>query len=179
MESEQEDNLKHKVSIDFIIAQYTQYWEVLRMHLRLSWQIPAFAVVAIVALLGSAEKQLTAWQETPLLLASLLLLLDLFVILLIIHHCRNLMFVRSYARALLRLEQTYGDDLKAHHFQVAANLRGWRRISSSSALLVFLVVLALSLSAASLYYFSSGSAKHGTADMTIRPDSVTSTWKQK
>jgi hypothetical protein len=38
--------------LDFIKEQYSQYWEMLRLYLSFSWQIPALAIIATVAFIG-------------------------------------------------------------------------------------------------------------------------------
>ena len=85
---------------EFIREQYSQYWEMKRFHLTLSWQIPALAIVAVVAFLGFDPDALTKWMQSPLVPAITFLLIGLFIVVMFVHHRRNLLFVRLYERAV-------------------------------------------------------------------------------
>lgn len=138
---------------EFIREQYSQYWEMMRFHLTLSWQIPALAIVAVVAFLGFDPDKLARWTQTPFVPAITFLLVGLFVVVMFIHHRRNLLFVRLYERAVADLEKNYGLEIEIHHFQVEPRLKGWRRISSSTSLSALLLFLAIGLLGISVYFF--------------------------
>jgi hypothetical protein len=138
---------------DFVREQYVQYWEMKRVHLSFSWQIPAVTVVAVVAIIGLDADRISAWRGAPLVPALEFLALGLFLALMFLHHRRNLMFASLYDRALAVLEKEYGDEVRVHHFQVGRGYGWWNRLSSSLGLSVFLSLLSLSLLATSGYWF--------------------------
>lgn len=138
---------------EFIKEQYSQYWEMLRQHTAFSWQIPALAVVAVIFFLGLDPNRLSEWTQTPLVPAIAFLVLSLFIGVMLIHHRRNLLFVNRYEQALIELEKRYGQEIEVHHSQISPKLKGWQRVSSSTSLSVFLLLLAISLLTASIYFF--------------------------
>lgn len=138
---------------DFVRVQYAQYWDMMRFHLSLSWQIPALAVVAVVALLGFDAEALTKWMDAPLVPAVALLLIGLFMVVMFVHHRRNLLFVRLYEETIAAIEKDYGVGSDLHHFQVQSDLNTWERLSSSSMLSALLLLLAAVSLGASIYFF--------------------------
>ena len=137
---------------DFVIAQYNQIWESMRTHLRFSWQIPAFTMVAIAALLTTAPENLEAWEKQPLISGISFLILTLSVSVLFIHHRRNQIFVKQYEENIKRMENKYGIKSNAHHSKIAKELKGLDKISSTSMLTFFLFFLMFILMLVSLYF---------------------------
>lgn len=137
---------------DFIIAQYNQIWESMRTHLRFSWQIPAFTIVAIAALLTTAPKNLEAWEKQPLISGISFLILVLSITVLFIHHRRNQIFVKQYEENIKSMEKKYGIESNAHHGEIAKKLKGLDKISSTSMLTFFLFFLMFILMTVSLYF---------------------------
>jgi hypothetical protein len=135
---------------DFIKEQYSQYWEMKRLYLSFSWQIPALAVVATVAFIGLDQDKLISWYKAPLITAINLLVIGLFVGVMFIHHRRNLIFANKLSRAIAELEKKFGIEMDVHHHQV--QLKGWQRISSSTSLSVFLFSLMVILLGTSIYF---------------------------
>jgi len=138
----------------FIREQYSQYWEMKRFHLTLSWQIPTLAIVAVVAFLGFDPAALTKWMQAPLVPAITFLLVGMFIVVMFVHHRRNLLFARLYERAVADFERDYGVKVDLHHFQVQPKLRGWQGVSSSSMLSALLLLLAVALLGTSVYFFA-------------------------
>ncbi len=129
------------VNTDFVKEQYSQYWQMKRFHLALSWHIPALAIAAVVAFVGFDPDRLSKWAQRPVLPAAIFLAMSMFVLLMLIHHYRNLLFARIFERAIAELEQVYGIVKQVHHQQVAAELKGFARVSSSTWLSLFLLFL--------------------------------------
>jgi hypothetical protein len=145
---------KNEKNADFIKEQYTQYWEMIRLHSAFSWQIPALAIVAVVSFISFGPDNLPGWMRTPLVAGFTFLVVGLFVGVMFIHHRRNLLFVRKYEQAVAKLEKDYGLVMQVHHFQILPQLKGWQRISSSTSLSIFLFLLAMSLLGTSIFFFS-------------------------
>ena len=139
---------------DFIVAQYNQTWECMRTYLRLSWQIPAFTMVAIAALLTTAPSNLASWEKEPLISGIAFLVVAFSILVLFIHHRRNQLFVKEYGRVLREIESKYGLQIETHHSQMAKRLKGFNRISSTSMLVYFLGLLAVLAFSVSLYFFA-------------------------
>ena len=96
---------ENKQDVEFIQEQYSQYYEMKRMHLNFSWQIPALAIIAIVAFIGFAQDKLTNLVDAHLVSAISFLLIGSFVRVLFIHHRLNLLFVNYYERAVAEIEK--------------------------------------------------------------------------
>jgi len=140
-------------NIEFAKEQYVQYWEMKRMHLSFSWQIPALAIVAVLAIIGIDPEKIPKLGNIPLVSALIFLALGLFAITMFVHHCRNRLFASRYDKILAELEKRFGVEVKIHHFQLESDFRWWQRMSSSWALSTFLVLLSAGLLVASLYFF--------------------------
>ncbi len=138
---------------EFVKEQYAQYWEMKRFHLALSWHIPALAIAAVVAFIGFDPDKITKWTRTPALPAVILLTMAMFVLLMALHHHRNLLFARLYEKAIAELEETHGIVKEVHHQQVSVKLTGFEKISSSVCLSFFLLVLAVALIIGSGYFW--------------------------
>jgi hypothetical protein len=136
---------------ELLSDQYAQYWEMVRFHLSLSWNIPTLAIACIVAVAAIDPDAKQKWLREPLLPAVIVLVAALFMFLLYIHHRRNLLFAGRYEEAIDALEQKYGLPLGALHPQVQKKLMGVDRLSSSSCLGVFIVILGVCLMAFDVY----------------------------
>lgn len=148
-ETQTQDNEKR---LEFIREQYAQYWEMLRLHSGFSWQIPATGIVAIIAFIVLDPEKLEGWAKTPIVPALAFLAVGMFTFIMLIHHQRNLLFVKYYERAIARLEQDYGLEMEVHHLQITPKLSGWRAISSSSSLSIFLLLLTIGSLSTSFYF---------------------------
>lgn len=152
--AERADSMPEKSDkLDFIRAQYDQYWEMKRFHLKLSWNIPTIVIAAILALIAIDPDRATNWEKDPLLPAFILLLAGFFVLLMYIHNQRNLWFAGVYEKVLIELEQEYGVTKMVHHQQIKGGPGGLLNVSSSKCLSSFLLVLAVFLLAASVYFW--------------------------
>lgn len=138
---------------EFVQAQYDQYWEMMRFHLSLSWNIPTLAIAAVVAFIAFDPEKVTNWSQNPLLPATTLLVSGLFVVLMFIHNHRNLVFAGIYEKAITELEQEYGVAKTVHHHQLGGSLKGLAGISSSRCLSGFLLILGVTLLLASGYFW--------------------------
>lgn len=147
------DKENEKELNDFIVAQYNQTWESMRTHLRLSWQIPAFTMVAIAALLTTAPTNLSSWKEEPIISGIAFMMLSFSVLVLFIHHRRNNIFVKAYGRVLREMEDVYGIEIEAHHYHIASKLTGFDRLSSTSMLIYFLGIITVGAFLTSVYFF--------------------------
>lgn len=132
-------------NVDFIKEQYLQYWQMKRFHLALSWHIPALAIAAVVAFIGLDPDKLSKWTQTPLIPAAIFLAMGMFVLLMFIHHYRNLVFARIFEKAIAELEEIHGIVKEVHQQQTSAKLKGLAKISSSTCLSLFLLILSATL----------------------------------
>jgi len=139
---------------ELLTDQYNQYWEMCRFHLSLSWNIPTLAIAGILALAATDPDARQKWFQEPLLPAVTMLVASLFVLLMYIHHRRNLLFAATYEKAIEELERDHGKQLGVLHHQVQARLRGFDRLSSSTCLGAFILVLGLFLIALDLYLWT-------------------------
>jgi hypothetical protein len=137
---------------EFIVAQYTQLWELIRTHLSFSWQIPALTMIIISALLTTIPKNLVLWEKAPDLSSFAFLILALTIFVLFTHHRRNQIFVRAYGAELRGLERKYGIKIQAHHFNINKRLKGFDKVSSTSLLTIFLGISAALSFLASIYF---------------------------
>ena len=146
--------MKNKqVNLDFVREQYSQYWEMARTHSSYSWQLSTTAIVAIIAFIALDTEMLTTWTKTPLIPAFAFLVVGMFTITMLINLQRNLLFTRYYEQAITQLEEEFGKVLEVHHHQIAPNLKGWRAISSSKMLSVFLLLITIGILSMSIYFF--------------------------
>jgi hypothetical protein len=137
---------------DFAKEQYIQYWEMLRQSTAFSWQIPTIVAAAALLTLGIDSNRLVDWIKIPIVPAVAFIILGLFIVVMWIHHRRNRLFVGYYEDALINLEENYGIDLQVYHKQISPRLKGLNRISSSSTLSLFLILLSVALLALGLYF---------------------------
>ncbi len=144
-------SLPPEVNKEFIAEQYTQYWEMLRWHISSSWNIPALSLLIISGLLGFSLDKIDKVKENYLILSVICLFTSMFLAVMLIHHNRNLLWVRYYEDALKNLENKYGDPQGVYHSQVNSNIRGFVKISSSKLLELFLGLCSLTFFAMSLY----------------------------
>jgi hypothetical protein len=100
---------------EFIKQQYAQYWEMLRQHTTLSWQIPALSTAAIVFFLGIDPSRILEWSKTPFMPAVVFIILGSFVGIMFIHHRRNILFIGFYENAIKEIEKEYGLEMQVHH----------------------------------------------------------------
>jgi hypothetical protein len=147
------DMATENANVEFVKEQYSQYWEMMRFHLSLSWNIPTLAIAAVVALVALDPEKLVNWRHTPVLLAAAFLVMGLFVVVMFIHHHRNLEFAGIYEVAISELEKDYGVVKEVHHGQLATKLKGLMKISSSICLERFLLLFAIVLLGLSGYFW--------------------------
>lgn len=143
-----------KESNEFIRAQYTQYWEMIRLHLAFSWQIPALAVVSVIAFVNVGPEEVDLWGENPYLPAVSFFIIGMFLGIMFFHHHRNLLFVDHLERVVANLEKDFGVEIEVHHFQVKNKFRGWHAISSSRGLSITLLIIALVSFGISFFYIA-------------------------
>ena len=145
---------KNEKNLEFVKEQYIQYWEMIRLHSGFSWQIPATGIVAVIAFMSLDPDKLTGWAKIPLIPAFTFLVVSLFSAVMLVHHRRNLLFVKYYEEAIADLEKKYGVEMQVHHIQISPKLKGFQRISSSTSLSIFLLILALGSFGISIYFIS-------------------------
>ena len=144
---------KKTPSPEFISEQYSQYWEMKRFHLSLSWQIPALAAAAIVGFFTVDPDSLRNWHDAPFIPSLAFLLLSLFIVLMRVHHKRNIVLADVFEEAVKNLESQYGVPGNVYHNDLQRDAKKLKGLSSSRALDIFLGVLGAVLFAASAYYF--------------------------
>ena len=142
-----------KINIDFVKEQYSQYYQMLRMHVALSWQIPSFVIVALLFLLSLESKNIQGWKDYPIWPAFWFLIVGLFLVVMFIHHRRNLFYADHYSKVLADIEEKWGVVLKVYHFQVELGRKWWQKISSSLCLSIFLFLMIVGSFVISIYYF--------------------------
>ena len=149
-----EENQNTEIQInELAVAQYNQIWESMRTHVRFSWQIPAFTVVAVSALLTTAPKNIEIWEKHSLLSGIGFFILSLAIFVLIVHHRRNRIFSNEYQKSLERIEEEYGVKKSVHHDIIANDLKGFDKLSSTKMLTLFLLFLFGTLLLSSFYFF--------------------------
>ena len=123
---------------DFIVEQYSQYWEMLRWHISASWNIPALSLLVFSGILGFSIDKLDKLKDHYLILSIACFLISILLFVMLIHHNRNLLWVKHFENALKELENRYGDLQNVYHSQISPTLRGTIKISSSKLLAFFL-----------------------------------------
>ena len=124
----------------------------LRMHLNLSWQIPSFVVVAILFIIGISSNDFQNWEDYPQLPALGFFLIGFFLIVMLVHHRRNLFYADIYQKTIAKIEKIFGEEYIIHHFQVEPTRNRWKKITSSLCLSVFLFVMILVSFMICIYY---------------------------
>lgn len=145
-------NKNEESSPEFVAQQYAQYWEMKRFHLSLSWQIPALAAAAIIGFVTIDPSNLRDWNEHPIVPAVAFVFMGLFVGVMRIHHKRNIVLANNFEKALVELEEAHGVPFRVHHNQLQKQKAGLRGLSSSTALDIFLALLAVVLIGAAVYF---------------------------
>lgn len=140
-------------NIEFVKEQYSQYYQMFRQHLVFSWQIPSFVIVALLFFLGLEYKNIQSWKRNPIFPAIGFLIIGLFLIVMFVHHRRNLFYANNYSKILAKMEEEWGFEVKVHHFQVEPLKKSWQRISSSLCLSIFLIILIVGSIITSICYF--------------------------
>jgi len=146
------DKKEEKIN-ELAVAQYNQIWESMRTHIKFSWQIPAFTVVAVSALLTTAPKNIDIWEKHALLSGVGFFVLALSISVLIVHHRRNKIFSNEYQKNLEAIEKQFGITSHIHHDLIDNKLNGFDKLSSTKMLTLFLVFLFLILIGSSIYFF--------------------------
>ena len=123
---------------EFIVEQYSQYWQMLRWHISSSWNIPALSLVVVFGILGFSVDKIDKIHGNYLILSISCLLLSAFLFVMMVHHSRNLLWVKHFEEALKSLEGKYGDLHNVYHSQISPTLDGFKKISSSKLLGFFL-----------------------------------------
>ena len=139
---------------EFIKEQYIQYHEMRRQLNSFSWQIPSVAVVVIVLLLGiEPEKVVAKWATYPIIPAVGFLAAGLFICVMLVNLIRNTTILRNFEDLLIRMEREHGVELSAYAQQIDPLIPRWRRIRSSSLLMVFLACAAVAALAVSIRFW--------------------------
>ena len=136
---------------DIVSNQYDQYWNMYRFHLKLSWQIPAIALAALLAFIKISENQISNWNSSPLLPALMTLVLFVFFLIIYVHHRRNLIFAEHFEVNIGVLEDKYGEKIGGTHTDANENLSGVDSISSSKLLGAFVAFCCIALLFGSSY----------------------------
>jgi len=133
---------------EFIVEQYSQYWQMLRWHISASWNIPALSLMIVFGILGLSIDKL---RSNYLLLSITLLVCSIFVAIILVHHNRNLLWVKYFENALKELEVKHGELKNVYHSQISPSLTGMASISSSILLGIFLGLCSLIFFISSIY----------------------------
>ena len=146
---------QHRLDMNFVIEQYTQYHEIRRQLNGFSWQIPSIAAVIIVLLLGLEPEKARQWLIYPIFPAIGLLFISMFVFVILVNHIRNITILRNFEVVLKELEETYGVAKSVYAAQISKNisLKWWQKGKSSVFLGYFLVCLMTTTFTGCLYLF--------------------------
>lgn len=144
-------NKKREITI--IKEQYSQYYQMVRMHLKFSWQIPSFVIISLLFILSLESKNIEDWKNFPEWPAFGFFIVGFFLVVMFVHHKRNLFYADHYQKILAKIEKNWGIAVKVHHFQVEIDRGWWQKISSSLCLSIFLIVMITSSFGMSIYYF--------------------------
>ncbi|MDP1545478.1 MAG: hypothetical protein Q8L87_05595 [Anaerolineales bacterium] len=126
------------------LERYKQYWEMLRWHTSASWNIPALSLLLVTGVLGLKLDSIQNIKENLVLYFFAALVISIFLFIMYAHHKRNMIWVREFEKALIRIEQEdFKTDTDVYHSKKQKTLKGIDRLSSSTLLSGFLITLSI------------------------------------
>ena len=137
---------------NMINEQYRQYYEMLRHHTSLSWNIPSFAIACAILFFGLDSNNLQSWDSNPILPAACFFIIFFFLVVMLIHHIRNGYYAEKFDNALAKIERRWGYPMNVHHPLRKHKDSFLNRVSSSLCLTIFMGLSALTTLAISIYF---------------------------